>query len=778
MPMMQAEVPISTDVVLVGGGHTHALVLRQLAMVPLPGVRLTLITDLVDTPYSGMLPCHVSGRYGFDESHIDLRPLAQFADCRLLIDRAVGLDMVNQRVLCGHHPPVSFDVLSIDTGSTPKTVAVPGAAKYAIPAKPVPDLLCHWQQVLDQVRQSPHTPITLAVVGGGVGGVELTLAMEERLHRLLQQLGAAAENLTIHLFHRGAALAPGRNHWTRRRLGQIMQERGIQLHLNQAVTAITQDPETGQRVVRGESGLNARCDRVFWVTSAAAPEWLQDSGLSLDDQGFIQVGDTLQTRSHPNVFAAGDVATMVNHPRPKAGVFAVRQAEPLYRNLLHWLRGEPLKPFYPQQEFLNLIDVGYGKTIACRGPLAIETRLARWWKDRIDQSFMDKFRDLPPAVSMPSAPTPGQTYGSGQTHGSAPTPSLPHSPIPPCAGCGSKVGSDALAQALQRVQQDFPELQTPDDSLLIGLDTPDDAAVVTVPTGLAMVHTVDFFPALINDPFVFAQVCLKHCLGDLYAMGARPQTVLAIVQIPHATPAKQADTLYPLLAGIQKGLLATGATLAGGHTTVGPQLALGFAGNGLADPAKLLRKGGMSPGDVLIITQPLGTGTLFAADMQYRAKGRWVQAAIAAMLTPNQGAADTFRIHQATACTDITGFGLLGHLLEMARASGVTVALELDTLPILPGARETLAQGFVSSLYAQNLGAARALVDAARHAQHPDYPLLFDPQTAGGLLAAVPAATAEACLESLCHQGYVAAKIGYIMETDVSSQVITIQRWG
>ncbi|NMF82541.1 selenide, water dikinase SelD [Nodosilinea sp. P-1105] len=768
--MMQAEVPISTDVVLVGGGHTHALVLRQLAMVPLPGVRLTLITDLVDTPYSGMLPCHVSGRYGFDESHIDLRPLTQFARCRLLIDRAVGLDMANQRVLCGHHPPVSFDLLSIDTGSTPKTVAVPGAAEYAIAAKPVPHLLRHWQQVLDQVRQSPTTPITLAVVGGGVGGVELTLAMEERLHRLLQQLGVAAENLTIHLFHRGAALAPGRNRWTRRRLGQIMAERGIQLHLNEAVTAITQDPETGQRVIRGESGLSVRGDRVFWVTSATAPEWLQGSGLSLDDQGFIQVGDTLQTLSHPNVFAAGDVATMVNHPRPKAGVFAVRQAKPLCRNLLRHLRGEPLKPFYPQREFLTLIDVGYGKTIACRGPFAVETRLARWWKDRIDQSFMDKFRDLPPAGPMSSAPTPSST--------SLTTSPLPHSPTPPCAGCGSKVGSDALTAALQQVKQDFPERQTPDNNLLIGLDPADDAAVVTVPPGVAMVHTVDFFPALINDQFVFAQICLKHCLGDLYAMGAKPQTVLAIVQIPYATATKQADTLYPLLAGIQTGLLATGATLAGGHTIVGPQLALGFACNGLADPARLWRKGGMQPGDVLILTQPLGTGTLFAADMQYRAKGRWIEAAIAAMLTPNQGAADTFRTYQATACTDITGFGLLGHLLEMAQAAGVAVALELDTLPILPGARETLAQEFVSSLYAQNLAAARALADAARHAQHPDYPLLFDPQTAGGLLAAVPAATAEACLERLCHQGYTAAKIGYIMDTNVSSHAITIQHWG
>jgi selenide,water dikinase len=163
---------------------------------------------------------------------------------------------------------------------------------------------------------------------------------------------------------------------------------------------------------------------------------------------------------------------------------------------------------------------------------------------------------------------------------------------------------------------------------VIGLDAPDDAAVMQIPPGRVMVHTVDFFTAMVDDPFVFAQICLKHCLSDLYAMGATPHSVLAMVQMPYATPAKQADTLYPLLAGIHQGLSPTGTPLVGGHTTVGNQLALGFACNGVADPDRLLRKGGMGVGHGLILTQPLGTGTLFAADMRRLAKGRWIEAAI------------------------------------------------------------------------------------------------------------------------------------------------------
>ena len=738
--MMPAEPPIATDIVLVGGGHTHALVLRRWGMAPIPGVQLTLITDLVDTPYSGMLPSYVAGRYSFDEAHIDLRPLTRFAQCHLVVDRAVGLDLDRQRVLCAHHPPIAYDILAIDTGSTPATVAVPGAADYGIAAKPVPTLLRQWQQLLEEVEANPTRPLTLGVVGGGVGGVELTIGLHERLLGLLGHLGQPPSNLTLHLFHRGPALAAERNPWTRRRIEQRLRSRGIQLHLNEAVVEVALDSATGQRRVVGASGLTVACDRLFWVTSAAAPDWLQGTGLSLDNQGFIQVGDTLQTLSHPNVFAAGDVATMVHHPRPKAGVFAVRQGPPLTENLRRYVQGQLLKPFRPQRQFLTLIETGDGNAIAARGPLAVESPLAHRWKDRIDRRFMARFRDLP-VGQMPATVAPANGPG-------------PKNP-PPCAGCGSKVGSVALAAALARVRQEFPAVASA--AILIGLDDPDDAAVVTVPPGLAMVHTVDAFAALVDDPFIFAQICLKHCLSDLYAMGAQPHTVLATVQLPYATPAKQSELLYQILAGTYRGLLASQTPLVGGHSSMGPQLTLGFACNGVVDPAKLLRKGGMQPGDVLILTQALGTGTLFAADMQGRAKGRWIEGAIAAMLTPNQAAADSFRAYGATACTDVTGFGLAGHLLEMVQASAMVASVTIEALPVLPGAADTLAAGIVSTLYPQNLQAA-AFIDPAQTG-HPRYPLLFDPQTAGGLLAAVPAAAAAACLADLHCQGYAAAAI-------------------
>lgn len=760
---MQSAHPIAKDLVLVGGGHTHAIVLRKFGMKPLPGLRLTLISNLVDTPYSGMLPCHISGLYDFDTAHIDLRPLSRFAQCQLFMDTAMGIDPVKQQVICAHHPPVRYDVLSVDVGSTPAMVKVPGAAELAIPAKPVPQLLQAWDMFLETLAQRPPAPIAIAIVGGGVGGVELTLNMQVRLWQRLEQLGRSRQDLAIHLFHRGSEIAHGRNRSTRRLLHRRLVERGIHLHLNQSVDAI-QLQEDGRRRVHCESGLTVGCDRVFWVTNASAPAWIKETGLATDTAGFLLVRDTLQSDSHPNVFAAGDVATMKNHPRPKAGVFAVRQAPSLFHNLQAYLRGQPLKPFHPQKQYLNIIDTGGDQAIASRGPFTLESSLMRAWKDRIDKRFMGLFTDFP---EMPPTPAPEVQLPASRELGS---------PTAYCAGCGSKVGRDVLTRALQRARAELS--LPPSDAILVGLREPDDAAVVQVPANQLMVHTVDFFRALIADPFVFAQIVAKHCLNDLYAMGAVPQSVLAIATLPYGLPDPQTETLYHILSGLQKALSAAGAPLIGGHTTAGVELALGLACNGLVSPQQLLRKGGLQVGNKLVLTQPLGTGTLFAADMAKQAKGRWIENAVTHMLQSSAAAMDCFQQHQATACTDITGFGLLGHLLEMVSPAHVGVELDLRQLPLLWGAHTTLQQGIVSSLHPQNLQAARSLSNGGTYASHPDYPILFDPQTAGGLLAGIPGDRVEACLHQLHQRGYTAsACIGSVVEVQGGEPPITIKAW-
>lgn len=723
---MRATDSIHTDLFFVGGGHTHAIVLRKIGMEGLPaGVRLTLITNLVDTPYSGMLPCHISGLYDFDQSHIDLRPLTRFANCRLIMDEVVNIDVDQQRIYCRHHPPMRYDALSLDIGSTPGTVLVPGAKEYAIPAKPVPNLLRAWHNYLESLGQSQSA--TIGIVGGGVGGVELALNMQVRLQ---QSVGDAAN---VHVFHRGARLATGRNRRTQQQLARIFRDRNIHTHLSESVCAL-EPAAVGGVQVQCESGLKIRCDRVFWVTNASAAPWLARTGLSTDKDGFILVKDTLQSLSHLNIFAVGDVATMVNHPRPKAGVFAVRQAPPLYDNLQRYFSGQSLQPFKPQSQFLNIIDLGTGGAIASRGRWSAESIWFRRWKHRIDAKFMALFDQFPAMESRRTTASGGE-------------PVTLH-----CAGCGSKVSSSVLNRALNRAREDFPEMDRWSNPVKVGLASPDDAAVITVPVGQLAVQTVDQFRALVDDPYVFAQICVNHCLSDLFAMGATPQTVLALATLPYGTDVIQTETLYQLVAGTYQALAPSQTWLVGGHTTEGPELSLGFACNGWVDPDKILTKKNLRPGLGLILTKPLGTGVLFAADMQRAAKGRWIEAAVTSMVQSNQRAAKCFQNHGVAACTDVTGFGLLGHLYEMLQP-GVAIDLKLDALPVFAGVHDCFEAGYLSSLHNRNQQVERHLKNPTPH--RANYPLLFDPQTSGGLLAAVPQDRINDCLKDLKAQGYL-----------------------
>ncbi|MEG5162907.1 FAD-dependent oxidoreductase [Microcoleus sp. AT3-A2] len=425
------------DLVLIGGGHSHAIVLKMFGIKPLPEVRLTLISDVLHAPYSGMLPGHVAGFYDYDECHIDLRSLAEFARCQIVVDRAIAIDLNKNLVICQTRPPINFDVLSVDIGSTPATLSVPGAAEYAIAAKPVPEFLASWNQLISERQNHPQKPLRIAIVGGGAGGVELALNMQSRLGkeegRRKKEEGRGKreeergkkeegrrkreenlENLSseIHLFHSGAELMQGHNQRVRLRLQEILISRGIKLHLMEKVIAIekpeTIDIEDNQECpmpnaqcpipnakISCQSGLELECNRIFWVTQASAANWIRESGLAADSNGFMEVNDCLQSVSHPNVFGAGDICAMVNYPRPKAGVFAVRQGKPLFKNLQQFLLEKPLKPFAPQEQYLGLIGTGNKMAIASRGNFMWESWLLWYWKDWIDRQFMQQFSNLP-----------------------------------------------------------------------------------------------------------------------------------------------------------------------------------------------------------------------------------------------------------------------------------------------------------------------------------------------------------------------------------------------
>ncbi|MDJ0744359.1 MAG: FAD-dependent oxidoreductase [Xenococcaceae cyanobacterium MO_167.B27] len=375
---------MSINLVLIGGGHAHAIALGLWGENPLPGVNLTLVSDVENTPYSGMLPGYVAGFYTYEETHINLSSLAKEAGVKLIIDRAIALDLEQNQVICCHHPPINFDYLSLDIGSTPETISVPGAKEYAIPAKPVPVFLEGWSKVLQQQKESPDKDIAIAIVGGGAGGVELALNMYSRLS---QESGVRRGKITISLIHRGEKLLSGHNNWVSNRLEKILLEKGIKLYLQTTVTEVYDDRVLCQSSYSSTS-ITIPCNYTFWVTQATSPYWIKASGIGTNEQGFILVEDTLQSQTHPHIFAAGDIATNPNYPRPKAGVFAVRQGKPLFQNWRSLILGQPLQPYIPQEKYLALIGTGDRSAIASRGKWGLQSPLLWYLKDYIDRKFM------------------------------------------------------------------------------------------------------------------------------------------------------------------------------------------------------------------------------------------------------------------------------------------------------------------------------------------------------------------------------------------------------
>ena len=755
--MIPQSTPVAKDLVLLGGGHAHVIVLKRLGMKPIPGVRITLVCRDMHTPYSGMLPGLIAGHYTYDEAHIDLRPLANFAGARLFHAGATALDPEKRLVHFADRPPLGYDLLSLDIGSTPGFDNVPGAREFAVPVKPIGNFLPRWEAFVGRVLSAGERP-RIAVVGAGAGGVELTLAIQHRLRRLLAAAGRTFREPEMHLFSRTADILPTHNARVRRKLHRLLLERGVNVHCGARVSAVSPNG------LCTDSGLRESFDEIVWVTGAAAPPWPAASGLAADADGFAAVDDCLRSLSHGDtVFAAGDIAAVVNHGREKAGVFAVRQGPPLERNLRRVLHGAAPRPFRPQKKFLSLISTGDKRAVGSRGGWSVAGKWVWTWKDWIDRRFMARFSDLP---AMDEA---GAALASEAAAGQE-SPRKRSAFAMRCKGCGSKLG----ASVLDRVLADIDPLPRPD--VPSGMDARDDAALVEVPPGKVQVQSVDFFPAIVDDPFVFGRIAANHALGDIFAMGAEPQSALALAGVPFGPPEKTEDLLRQLLLGANRTLREAGAALAGGHSSEAPELALGFAMSGLAERGRILSKGGLRAGDALILTKPIGTGTLFAADARRRAKGRWVEAALTVMLQSAGAAAEEFRRRGARACTDVTGFGLLGHLLEMLRASEKSAELVLPDVPILDGAAACVAEGIFSSLHPENLKFGQEAANAQRFAGDPGYLLLFDPQTAGGLLAGVPQNEAQECVEELRRRGYAqAAIVGRVTDGGSDDGLVTLR---
>lgn len=319
-----------------------------------------------------------------------------------------------------------------------------------------------------------------------------------------------------------------------------------------------------------------------------------------------------------------------------------------------------------------------------------------------------------------------------------------------CAGCGAKVGAGQLARL-------FEGFDAPcDPNLLVGFDHADDAAVYRLADDLAIVQTVDFFPPMVDDPYLFGQIAAANALSDVYAMGARPVTALNVMAVPEDMPAPAVREI--LRGGLDK-VTEAGAVLAGGHSIYDREPKYGMAVTGVIDPARILRNDGGRAGDALVYTKPLGIGIAATAMKGGIAAPALEREATRAMVTLNRRASEVMRRFRVHAVTDVTGFGVLGHVLELAQGSDVEAVLEPDAFDLLPGVRELASLGVLPAAVYRNRQFAAPHVDpGATSVALQD--LLYDPQTSGGLMIAVDPADALALLADLAAAGVVAHRVG------------------
>jgi len=728
------QTPAVKDLVLIGGGHAHLSVLRRFAMRPLPGVRLTLVSRTSQSPYSGMLPGFIAGHYTAREMHFDLRALAHQARCRFILGEVTGLDLAAHEIRFADRPPLEFDLLALNTGSTPALPAKILNDLKLTPVKPIDAFAHRWQAIEARVLSSV-TACHVGVIGGGAGGVELVLAMQHRLQAARRERGARVDNLSFTLLCADASVLPGHNASTRAAFTRILAARGIALHTGTRVQEVD-----GERVAAAD-GRSFSFDEILWVTTAAPAPWFRASGLDTDAQGYVQVGTDLRSVSHASVFAAGDCAAIAGHPRPKAGVHAVRQGALLAENLQRFFLGQSLQHWVPQQQALAILATGPRHALATRGRWSVQGAWVWRWKDWIDRRFMRKFQSLPAIMAAPDHAIPNALQGEiaalGPLEGR-------------CGGCGAKVAAHTLRSAL---------------CALPGADAGmefDDAAVSEFPAGELAVQSLDGFRSFIDDPWLFGRITAAHAVSDLFAMGATPHSALAHVTLPVNGEDITRRDLVQLIAGARATLGAAGAALVGGHTAEGAEMSLAFSVTGFAPRGALRPKRAPHPGDVLILTKALGTGVLLAADMQGRCFSPWLDAALRTMSEDNGRAARILRGYEVHALTDVTGFGLAGHLGEMLEGSLLRAELDLAELPVLAGAEDRVAGGVRSTLHTRNehLPDSITLRNAAAHPER--HALLFDPQTSGGLLAALPAEQAQECLRNLQDAGCAAAIIGAV----------------
>lgn len=685
--------------ILAGAGNAHLRLLRALAMDPLPGVEVTLVNRTSRIVYSAMLPRVIAGELRREEIEIDLSRFCDRHGFHFRVGEIASHDAARRELSVKPHGRLPYDFLSVSVGSQVRRPPGLPQAEHVLEIKPLDAFAENLERAIARRYRR------WVIVGGGASGCEIALALAKRL-----QNGAE-----VTLLNAGGALVSKWPSGARRRIEKALKGAGVTVRPSADVERGDSDR---LHLTNGDVVPYEVC---ILATPGGPPTVLAQLSLPQTENGFLSTDETLLAA--PGIFAAGDcIQIRGKETLPRNGVYAVRQGETLHATMMALLAGRGPAIYRPQKRTLNLFNLADGRALLTYGRRSWSGKALLRWKERIDRKWLAGFQM---SGTMPSG-----EMGPMR-----------------CGGCGSKVPAGVLRSALGKLEiASRPEV-------LAHCQSGEDVGVHQPPPNRVEVQTIDFFKSFVDDARLFGELSAIHALNDVHAVNAEPWTALAVCSLPFANAEKQQELLAEMLTGANAVLKEHRTTLTGGHTSEAESLGMGLCVTGYAEANRLFRKHSPKPGEVLLLTKPLGTGALLAALMRNIGQADWYEKLFQEMRRSNATAARIFSEHAVTSCTDISGFGLCGHLKEMIGDSPMRVHLEAREVPLYAGFEQVAREGILSTLHPANRADAQSLEGT----HFPEW--LFDPQTCGGLLAALAPSEAERALSKLQAAGYTSAAI-------------------
>lgn len=695
------EIPITNDLVLIGGGHSHLSVLMKLSKKPLNGNRITLITNEIDTPYSGMIPGYIEGIYSWRDSHIDLYRLCLKLNVRFIHAEVERVSAYEKEIYFKDRPKIKFDVLSINTGIQSNNREIKGAAKYCLPVKPISKLTNNFLNKITNFK-------SIAFIGGGAGSVELALAIKKRFLNINQDI-----KITIITGKRGLlSTFPQKT-----KLTSLKTLEKFKIDIIEYKRVLEVKPK---QIILSDKSL-LKIDKAILSTNSMTPKWLAKSDILLTKDNYILVNKSFQT-NYKYVFASGDVIDFNNQNLKKAGVFAVRSGKPLAINIRKFILGKKLVEYKFNKNYLALIGTSKRSAIATKYNLTFNSRFFFYLKKYIDQNFIKKFSDFRIRKKFTLDALKTDVLNIFVKHKEKIT---DENDIMQCKGCAAKVPLNALKQAL------------PKDIV----STSEDA--VSVPGHPELYQTVDMISSIITDPFLLGKIAANHSISDMVSVNSKITSAMMILQLPLSKTEINSRDLEQVLLGANEIFKTIDCPLIGGHTMIGkdkdPIIGFSILGQKQKKIKIMKNRRKIKTKDLLILTEKIGSGLIFAGINNYLIDSYFQIDVIKQMIKGNLNFGKISNQLNILSMTDITGFGLANHLLNLIKRDNSKTGLTIypNKIPLFEGVNECLNKDIKSSLFKSNYDIAQKDIIYKRDKSKLDN-ILYDPQTVGGIAFIIP----------------------------------------